>query len=336
MPDTQHSSLTTDRRARSAPLTTNHQPLTTTLDCIVIGAGPAGLSASLFLSRYRRRVLTFHNSSPRNLYSHGVHGLIGHDGILPTELLARARDEVASYGGIIIEACVTGVERLDDGNFRVTASGGSSEARSFDARRLLLATGLKDVIPNCPGFREFYGASVHHCPDCDGFEVTGKRVAVMGRGKETVGFTLGLLTWTDKLTLITNGVEDELDDELRAKLARFDIPITHQQIFALEGDVKQCKLERVRFTDGDALECDALFFNLGTYPSTDFHLALGCRLDEECGLIEVDDEQQTSVEGVYAAGDITPRSQLAVVAAAEGAMAAIHIHKSLVPPERKA
>ncbi|HEV7843494.1 MAG TPA: FAD-dependent oxidoreductase, partial [Pyrinomonadaceae bacterium] len=94
------------------------------------------------------------------------------------------------------------------------------------------------------------------------------------------------------------------------------------------------KLARVCFTDDDALECDALFFNLGTIPASNLHEMLGCRLDEECGLIWVDDEQQTSVAGVYAAGDITPRSQLAVVAAAEGAMAAIHIHKSLIPAKQ--
>lgn len=304
-------------------------------DCIVIGAGPAGLSASLFLARYRRRVLTFHNSSPRNLYSHGIHGLVGHDGIMPVDLLVRGRDEVARYGGLIIEGCVTDVEQLGDEHFRVTASGENGEERTFECRRLLLATGLKDVTPNCPGFRELYGASVHHCPDCDGYEVIDKRVVVLGRGNETVGFTLSLLTWTEKLVVVTDGPKDEMDYELRAKLARFDIPIIKKGIAALEGDFENCRLERVRLSDGDAIECDALFFNLGTFPSTDFHLKLGCRLDPECGLIAVDDKQQTSVKGVYAAGDITPRSQLAVVAASEGAMAAIQIHKSLIPEERR-
>lgn len=305
-------------------------------DCIVIGAGPAGLSAALFLARYRRRVLTFHHNSPRNLYSHGVHGFLGHHGILPAELLARGRDEVAEHGGLIIEACVTKVERIADERFRVTAGDlEESSAQSFDARRLLLATGLRDLMPDCDGFRDFYGATVHHCPDCDGFEVTGKRVVVLGRGQATVGFTLGLLTWTDQLTLITNGDDGDMTDEHRARLARFNIPIDARSISALEGDREACRLERVRFDDDSTLDCDALFFNLGTEPASDLHTQLDCRLDEECGLVEVDDEQQTSVRGVYAAGDLTPNSQLAVVAAAEGAMAAIHIHKSLVPEERR-
>lgn len=305
-------------------------------DCIVIGAGPAGLSAALFLARYRRRVLTFHHNSPRNMYSHGVHGFLGHHGIMPAELLARGRDEVTQHGGLIVEACVTRVEKIGDEHFRVTAGDeGAAEPQAFEARRLILATGLRDLTPDCPGFRDFYGVSVFHCPDCDGFEVTGKRVVVLGRGEKTVGFTLGLMTWTDKLTLVTNGDAGDMTDEHREKLARFEISIKNQSIARLEGETETNMLRRVCFDDGETMECDALFFNLGVEPASDLHQMLGCKLDEECGLVWVDDGQQTSVRGVYAAGDLTPRSQLAVVAAAEGAMAAIHLHKSLIPDEQK-
>lgn len=303
-------------------------------DCIVIGAGPAGLSAALFLARYHRRALTFHYGSPRNIYSHGVHGFLGHHGIMPAELLKRGRSEVEEHGGLIVEGRVTKAEKMRDEHFRITAEV-ETEMQTFEARRILLATGLRDLLPDCPGFRDFYGMSVHHCPDCDGYEVTGKRVAVLGHGKETAGFTLNLLTWTDKLTLITDGEGSDINAEHRAKLAHFKIPITDQRIASLEGDKESSQLERVRFTDGDALECDALFFNLGVELASDLHAQLGCKLDEECGLVWVDDEQQTSVRGVYAAGDATPQSQLAVVAAAEGAMAAIHIHKSLIPEDRR-
>jgi thioredoxin reductase len=307
-------------------------------DCIVIGAGPAGLSAALFLARYRRRVLTFHHNSPRNLYSHGVHGFLGHHGILPEELLARGRDEVTRHGGLIIEGCVTKVEKIAEEHFRVSTGDeekGGDDGKSFAARRVLLATGLSDLTPDCPGFTDFYGVTVHHCPDCDGFEASDKRVAVLSHGSQAIGFTLGLLTWTDKLALIINGDESGITDEHRARLARFNIPITHRRITGLEGDKETKRLRRVRFAEGEPLECDALFFNLGTELSGRLHEMLGCKLDAECGLIAVDDEQQTSVEGVYAAGDITPHSQLAIVAAAEGAMAAIHIHKSLIPEERR-
>ena len=303
-------------------------------DCIVVGAGPAGLSASLFLARYRRRTLTFHHNSPRNEYAHNVHGFLGHDGIPPAELLARGRDEVMSYGGLIIQGCVNGFERLSYEHFRVWAGNGNQDSRTFDARRVLLATGLRDLTPDCPGFRDFYGASVHHCPDCDGYEYIDKRIAVLGSGTKTVGFALSLLTWTNKITLITEN-KDGLSNDDRAKLAAFDLDVRDESIQALEGDLKSKQLQRVIFSTGDALECDALFFNLGTEPASNLHEMLGCKLDEECGLVWVDETRQTSVEGVYAAGDITPHSQLAVVAAAEGAMAAIHIHDSLIPSERK-
>jgi len=296
-------------------------------DCIVIGAGPAGLSASLFLARYLRRTLTFHHNSPRNEYAHGVHGFLGHHGIRPGELLARGRDEVLSHGGLIIEACVTAVEKVSPEHFRVFTGEEVSARRVFNARRLLLATGLRDLTPDCPGFRDFYGWSVFHCPDCDGFEVRDKRVAVLTHGKNSFGFVENLLTWTKKLTLLTDG--SEISSEDRAKSDQLGIPVRTDTVIALGGDTSTRQLQRVVFSEGEPLECDALFFNLGTELATDFHETLGCRLDPECDLLWVDDTQQTSVKGVYAAGDITPHSQLAVVAAAEGAMAAIHMHRSL-------
>ena len=299
-------------------------------DCIVIGAGPAGLSASLFLARYLHRTLTFHHNSPRNEYAHGIHGFLGHDGIRPNELLARGRDEVTAYGGLIIEACVNAVEEVSTERFRVTAG---PEGKTFEARRLLLATGLRDLTPDCPGFREFYGLSVHHCPDCDGYEVKNKRVAVLARGDNAAAFTANLLTWTRHLTLLTD--QSEISDHDRAKLAALDVAVRTEAVVGLDGDKSTGQLKRVLFSAGEPLECDALFFNLGTELATNFHETLGCRLDPECGLVWVDEARQTSVNGVYAAGDITPQSQLAVVAAAEGAMAAIHIHRSLIREERR-
>jgi thioredoxin reductase len=298
-------------------------------DCIVIGAGPAGLSASLFLARYLHRTLTFHHNTPRNEYAHGVHGFLGHHGIRPNELLARGRDEVMDHGGLIIEACVTAVEKVAPEHFRVFVG-----ERVFGARRLLLATGLRDLTPDCPGFRQFYGWSVFHCPDCDGYEVRDKRVAVLAHDKNAVGFTRNLLTWTRHITLLTDNHEISNDD--LAKLAELDVAIRTDGVTALDGDESTRQLQRVVFAEGEPLDCDALFFNLGTELATDFHETLACKLDPECGLVWVDETQQTSVEGVYAAGDITPQSQLAVVAAAEGAMAAIHIHRSFTNPRSSA
>src|SRR5690242_7012909 len=210
-------------------------------DCIVIGAGPAGLSASLFLARYLHRTITFHHNSPRNEYAHGVHGFLGHDGIRPEELLARGRDEVTGYGGLIIEACVNHVEQVSSECFRVLAGPSDSKQQAFTARRLLLATGLRDLTPDCPGFREFYGSSVHHCPDCDGYEVKDKRVAVLAHGKNSAAFTANLLTWTRHITLLTDRGEISNDD--RAKLAALDVPVRTDAVVALEGDTSTQQLE---------------------------------------------------------------------------------------------
>ncbi|HEU4769810.1 MAG TPA: NAD(P)/FAD-dependent oxidoreductase [Pyrinomonadaceae bacterium] len=302
-------------------------------DCIVVGAGPAGLSASLFLARYLRRTITFHHNSPRNEYAHGIHGFLGHHGIRPNELLARGRDEVTSHGGLLIEACVNTVERVSAECFGVVIDAEGVEPRTFLARRLLLATGLRDLTPDCPGFREFYGSSVFHCPDCDGYEVKDRRVAVLSHGNKAAPFAANLLTWTSRLTLLTDN--RELPNEDGAKLSSLGVAIRTESVVALEGDTSARQLQRVVFSKGEPLECDALFFNLGTELASDFHETLGCRVDAESNLLWVDETQQTSVEGVYAAGDITPRSQLAVVAASEGAMAAIHIHRSLIPAERQ-
>lgn len=304
-------------------------------DCIVVGAGPAGLSASLFLARYCHSVLTFHHNSPRNEYAHGIHGFLGHDGIAPAELLARGREEVMSYGGLIVNGYVTKAEPVSNNHFRIFLEDDTPQGRTFEARRLLLATGLRDLTPDCPGFREFYGSSVHHCPDCDGYESRDKRIAVLGSGTKTIGFALGLLTWTDKITMITGGDAGDITSSDYAKLADFDIEVLHRAITRIEGSFESKQLQRVVFDNGDALDCEALFFNLGTEHASDLHANLGCKLDPDCGLVWVDETQQTSTAGVYAAGDITPNSQLAVVAAAEGAMAAIHIHQSLIPMERK-
>ena len=303
-------------------------------DCIVVGAGPAGLSAFLFLARYLHSTLTFQHNSPRNEYAHGIHGFLGHHDISPAELLARGRTEVTLHGGLIVEACVTKVEKVSTDRFRVLADR-QGLAETFETRRLLLATGLRDLTPDCPGFRQFYGKSVHHCPDCDGYESKNKRIAVLGGGKKTIGFALSLLTWTNRITLITNGDAGEMTEHDRDKLAHFDIQILDRSIAALEGDLESEQLERVLFEDGDSIECDTLFFNLGTELASNLHEMLGCKLDDESRLVWVDEAHQTSIPGVYAAGDITPNSQLAVVAAAEGAMAAIHLHRSLIPSERK-
>ena len=238
------------------------------------------------------------------------------------------------HGGLIVEARVTEAKKLSADRFHLSAER-QGQSETFETRRLLLATGLRDLTPDCIGFRQFYGTSVHHCPDCDGYESRNKRIAVLGGGKKTVGFVLSLLTWTNKITLITGGDAGDMTADDRVKLSDLNIQIIDRRIVALEGNLESKQLQRVLLQEGDSIECESLFFNLGTELASNLHEMLGCKLDDESGLVWVDESQQTSVPGVYAAGDITPNSQLAVVAAAEGAMAAIHLHQSLIPSERK-
>ena len=296
-------------------------------DCIVIGGGPAGLSAAIMLARYGRRCLVFDDNKPRNGEARSIRGFLGQDGIAPKELLQKGRAEVQRYGGQIIDCTVDRLARFDDG-FLVIAS------QTYWTRSVLLATGVRDTLPDIQGFSEFYGTSAHHCPDCDGYEVRDKHVAVLGDGRSPVGGLLTALSvWTAKLTLLLNGEPNRASDEDREIIAALKIGIAAKKVIALEGNGTARQLERIRFVDGDAIQCDALFFDLGLRPASSLAQDLGCELDLKTQLIKVSKDQQTTVSGVYAAGDVTPDSHMAVVAAAEGTLAAIQIHKSLLRAE---
>jgi thioredoxin reductase len=189
---------------------------------------------------------------------------------------------------------------------------------------------MRDVRPNIAGFDEFYGTSVHHCPDCDGYETSDKITVVLGVGRPAAALLKALRTWTSHLILMTDGKPDELEPSERQTLRQWDVPIISERIAALEGDVASRRIRAVRVVNGQSIPCDSVFFDYGSVPASNFHQALGCEVDEETGLIRVGPDQQTSVPRVFAAGDITPLSHMAVTAAAEGAIAAIHIHKLLL------
>jgi thioredoxin reductase len=316
-------------RIRTAPrLLANCRAKSVTLiktiqDCIVIGAGPAGLSAAVMLARYGRAVLVFDDNRPRNGRARSLHGFLGHDGIAPSELLKRGRAEATRYGAQIIDRRV---EQLasDGGCFRVLA------AETYITRTVLLATGVHDVMPQIPGVTDFYGTSVHHCPDCDGYEVRGKSVAVLGAGRRAIGLLKALSVWTEALTLLLNGQPNLRSIEDRRSIESFGVRTIPTRVAALQGDIPTGRMNGIRFVGGEFLPCDAMFFDLGTAPASTLHRDIGCDTDARTQLIKVGRDQQTSVPGVYAAGDITPDSHMVIVAAAEGAMAALQIHKSLL------
>lgn len=302
-------------------------PDQSTYDCIIIGGGPAGLTCGIFLGRYRRKVLLIDSGKPRNYASRAIHGFLGQHDIPPGELLARGRREAEMAGVEICDCTALKVERLGD-VFEVTTTTGRMQAR-----RIVLAYGVRDQLPDVPEIERFYGGSIYHCPDCDGYEVTGKRVGVIGWGKKAVGLSLKLLQWTDDLTIFTDGHPRDWTDEHTSRLLSFSIDVKKEKIESLLGEGDQ--VQAVVLSGGERVAVDAMFFTIGVERSCLLAEELGCKVDDEAPNILVDDYKATSVEGVYAVGDLVPGSQLAITSAADGAIAAIAINKSLLPPSRR-
>jgi thioredoxin reductase len=301
-------------------------PSESTYDCIIIGGGPAGLTCAIFLGRYRRRVLLVHHGKPRNYASRAIHGFLGQHNIPPGELLQRGREEAQAAGVEICECVAKNVERVGD-IFEVTTSTGT-----FRARRIVLAYGVRDVLPDIPEVESYYGGSVFHCPDCDGYEVRDKRVGVIGWGRKAAGLALKLLQWTDQLTIFTHGHGREWRKEDQSKLLAEGVGVKHEKVISLIG--RDAMVEAAVIETGERVPLDALFFTIGVERSCLLAEGLGCDVDDETPNIIVDDHKQTSIEGVYAVGDLVPGSQLAITSAADGAIAAIAVNKSLLPPMR--
>ena len=307
-----------ERRAAGAPF-----------DVAIVGGGPAGLTAGIWLSRYLHRVLLVDSGDPRNWETRGINGFLGHPGIRPAELRGLGRDEARKHGVELVDAVCETVTKLDDDAFELVLAKGATHR----ARRLLLAIGLKDVWPDIPGLEHVYGANAHVCPDCDGRDCADKKVVVIGKGRKAVGMALNLTTWTSEIIICTNGEPADLDlPEYCEKLDALNIPVIQAPIARISHSGS--RLHSLEFEDGILLDTDKIFLAVAQYPADDLGAQLGCDRDDG-GHIIVDDAYHTSVMNCFAAGDIVPGPQLAIAAAGDGAIAALAIHKSLVPPERK-
>lgn len=294
-----------------------------TYDVIIVGAGPAGLSAALILGRSRRSVLVCDTGQPRNAASHALHGYLTRDGIPPAEFLALARRELQPYDTVELRPVgAESAECMDGGGFRVTFQDG----RAATARRLLLATGVVDRLPEIAGIRDYYGRSVFHCPYCDGWEVRDQPLAIYGRGKRGAGLALELTAWSRDLVLCTDG-PSELDAEQSARLARNQIAVRDARITALEG--ADGLLEALVFDDGSRLARRAMFFTTGQLQRSALAVRLGCELNEK-GTVATGRYETTHLPGLFVAGDASRAVQWVIVAAAEGAEAAFAINAGLI------
>ena len=297
--------------------------VTEPVDAVVVGGGPAGITAATWLARYRRSVVVLDSSEYRNRWVDRVHGYLGSDPVAPSDLLERGREQLARYESVeFISSRATEV-RSEDEEFVVTTENGSVRAR-----RIVLACGVVDEFPDIPGFFEHYGADVVHCPACDAYEARDRPVVAIGWSEHVAGFALGLLNWASAVTVVTEGRAFEGDARHRSALREAGIEVCEEAVSELHGS--RGALRSLEIEGGREIPCEMAFFSIAHRPRTELATALGCELTEE-GYVRVDEECATTVAGVWAAGDVTPGDQLVQVAAAEGAVAGIACARSLVP-----
>lgn len=293
-------------------------------DVIVVGGGPAGLSAALVLARACRSVLVIDQGMMRNAAARAMHGYLTRDGIPPGQLISAGRRELERYGVPVVQAEVVKARRGKK-SFAIKRHDGVRH----HSTKLLLCTGLRDQLPRLEGLAEFYGSSVHHCPYCDGWEWRGHRLAAYGQGKQALGLALSLLGWSNDVVVFTDGAR-RMNAELHRVAKRHGIQVCEQRIKRLDG--RPPRLKSVVLEDGTRVARDALFFNTGQRQKSTLAEQLGCEFDRQGGVI-VDHRERTCVPGLYLAGDASRDVQFAIQAAAEGAVAAVTINKEFQEEE---
>lgn len=286
-------------------------------DVVVVGGGAAGLSAALVLVRARRTVVVVDAGAPRNAPAAHMHGFLSRDGAPPRELLAAGRSEVSGYGGHLIDDTVVGIEP----GFQVRLA----NASPLRARRILVATGLRDELPDLPGVRERWGRDLLHCPYCHGYEVRDQPLGVLGGTPEAVQHALLVRQWSPDVILFPHTAV--LTPEQRERLTARGIRMVEGTVARLVVDNDQ--LHGLELSGGSVIPRTAVFVRPRFVPNADLLTGLGCAVDEH-GWVVHDPVGRTSVAGVWVAGNAAdPRAQV-ISAAGEGSAAAIALNADLV------
>ena len=293
-------------------------------DVIIIGGSFAGLAGALQIGRARRKITVLDTGLPRNRFAGHSHGLLGHDHKPPLDILATARQQLARYPTIkLVNARAEAISgALDD--FSVLTDGGET----LKARRLLLSYGVADQMPTIPGFAESWGKSIVPCPYCDGFEVAGQHWGLVYSGPHSLHAVSLFHDWTDRLTLFADGHDISADD--RADLARRNVPVVDGRIVEIAHQNGQ--ISTVNLDTGFHIAVDVLFAHPRNKPSASLHEKLGLETsDTPVGyMLKTDDRRETSVKGIYAAGDLANAMASVTVATHSGAMAAIFAQQSML------
>lgn len=304
------------------------------VDVVIIGGGPAGLSAALNLGRARASVLVIDAGRPRNAATLRSHGFLTRDGVPPLELRKLARAELAAYPDVrVLERTVaTALIRTTDASaglrFIVALQGRSpGTPPAVAARAVIVATGLRETLPQIPSLRAYYGMTLFSCAACDAWELQDRPLALIGETPDLAARARLIARWTDKLTVFTNGA-DVVDTVEEAELAASGILVERRRIDDLEGD--RGTVTAVRLADGTTIPIDGGFVRPRWHPALDFLSPVDADRDEE-GHLVVDGSGRTSVDGLYAAGDAAaPGPQQLIVAAGQGARAAaVLVHDSV-------
>ena len=301
------------------------------VDVAVIGAGPAGLAATLGLARMQRSVALLDSNRPRHAATLLSHGFLTRDGISPIELRTLGREEVLRYPTVRYErTVVSSIERGSDGGFAVmTATRGKAEPGQVQAQAVVLATGQTEVLPAMMHVRPWYGTSLHSCMDCDGYDKRDQQLALIGETDDLVERALVVRQFSRDIKVFTNGT-GAVDGAGRERLAQLGIEVFDSPIVAIEGD--RDGMREVVLEDSSRHARNAGFVRPEWLTPLDFAEGLGIERTSH-GLVVVDRKQRTNVPGVYAAGDITPGYRQLMVAAGEGTVAASVVNRDLIALE---